>query len=213
MANYRYIDDLFLLRFPNGLDDEEFLELGKKHKSSSKILEMVKNEIDLESFQLEDNYHVSKNIGLIIKMVTKSTMVSVFEKVAFKNYLADPLVHVSFLQSLYAMLKNLNEDTMAEFVGVLNYRRLDSSKKVATWPIVTFFLIYFDEYNEVYIKPTTIRRLAKLLEFDIKYESTPNYMTYQRVKEMVMAFKKQSILVKNENNINVQAIMYCALNI
>ncbi|MDH6603602.1 hypothetical protein OKW23_000742 [Bacilli bacterium PM5-9] len=213
MGNYQFIDDLFLLKYPNGLNDQAFIDLSKKHKSSYKILEIVKNEIDLESFVLEDTYHINKNISLIIKIVTRSSMISVFEKVAFKHYLEDSKIHSIFLNALYHMLKDFNEDTMNEFVYVLNMRKVEINRKVATWPLITFFLIYFDEYNEVFIKPTTIKRLAKLLECDIKYESMPNYMTYQNVKKMVLEYKKQSKLVKNENNLNVQAIMYCALEI
>jgi len=213
MSNYAYIDDLFLLRFPGGLDDEEFNELGKKHRSSDKILDTIKNDVDLNSFILEDDYHINKNIETITKLVTKSSMISVFEKVTFKKYIADKKIQATFLKALYEMLTNLNENTMSEFVGVLNLKNAELNKRVATWPLVTFFLVYFNDNNEIFIKPSTIKKLGKLLEYDIKYESIPNYMTYTNIKKMIMDYKKQSILVKNESNLMVQAIMYCALEL
>ena len=209
--NYQYLDDLFLLRFPQGFADEEFKNSAKRHRTSDKILAIIKNDFDVASLQREDTYQINKNIALILKIVTMSSMISVFEKVAFRNYLADSKIHETFLQALYDLITKKDHESFDNFVCVLNLRKRETNKRVATWPLVTFFLLYFDEYHEIFIKPNTIKRLIKLLEFDVEYVSYPNYETYQKIKEMVETYKKQSNLVKGQSNIMVQAVMYCAL--
>lgn len=212
MSNLYIIDDLFLNFFPEGLEDEEFINLSKKHKVNNKIFKTIED-IDIEDFLEEYPPTVKKNIQLITKLVTSCSMVSVFEKMAFKNYIADKRLHETFLQSLYELLNNCNEDTFMEFARVLGLRKHEKNCNIAKWPIITFFLMFFNPDQEVFIKPTTIKKVAKLLEYDIKYEATLNYQTYSLVRDMVTDYKKSSSLCKNENNINVQAIMYCALNI
>ena len=55
------------------------------------------------------------------------------------------------------------------------------------------------------------RQLAARLGVDIGYQSRPNFATYQRVREMVSAFRASSAVAHGQNYITTQAVMYCAL--
>lgn len=212
MDNLQTIDDLFLTFFPGGFNDENFIELSKKHKANDRIFKII-DDFDIENLLEEYPPTVLKNIQIITKMVTSCSMISVFEKVAFKNYIADKRIHETFLKALYNMLKNLNEDTFIEFAYVLGMKKHEENCNIAKWPIITFFLLFFNPSEEVFIKPTTIKKVARLLDYDIKYEATLNYQTYSLVKQMINDYKMVSKICKDQNNINVQAVMYCSLNI
>ncbi|MGL4382375.1 MAG: hypothetical protein ACRCTA_01510 [Bacilli bacterium] len=207
-----YIDDLFLNFFPNGLNDASFTELGKKYRSSNKVLSLIK-EYTLTDLLLSDSYHLNNNIAFITKIVTLVPMVSTFEKIAFKNYINHSDVQVEFCLKLYALITNNNQANFEAFIDHLCLKKNERNCNAAKWPIITFFLAYFNEDREVFIKPTTTKKLANVLGYDIKYQAYPNYQTYTLVKEMILDYKKQSHLVAHESNIIVQAVIFCALSL
>lgn len=213
MANrYQYIDDLFLLKYPDGLEDEEYLNNAKRHRNTFKVIEMCQN-FDLEQLVLKDSYHQNLCIDFMIKIITMSSTVSVFEKVAFKNYLADKRVWDEFLENLYLMLSDLNEQTFNNFVYTLMLKKHEKNANPAKWPVITFILQMFYPNDEVFVKPTTIKKVILFLESGIVYKSIPNFQTYAEIRELILDFKKHSALAKNQNNIVAQAILYIGLSI
>ncbi len=76
------------------------------------------------------------------------------------------------------------------------------------WPVITLFGSHYNEYEDVFIKPTTIKGIAKILEIDIDYKSKPNIITYNKVKDMIFEYKKNSKISKDLSNILTQAILY-----
>lgn len=209
--NATMIDKMFLQIFPLGLNDDHFTQLAKKHKSSDKILEMVK-QIDLKQFDSDSPTVIRQNIATITKLVTKSTMISTFEKLAFKNYMQNASYHALFLKSLKELIMHNNEDQFNDFVDVLSLQKNEYNANIAKWPIISFFLLYFNPNQEVLVKPTTIKKLAHFLNYEIDYKPLPNFHTYALIRDMVMAYKRQSKICAEQNNITVQAIMYCVIS-
>lgn len=207
----KFIEQSFLRQFPNGLEDETFKMLGKKHQSSNRILMMFKDSITLKNLTSRNESIREETMKSIIKAVTQSTLISTFEKVAFKNYIKDTRIHQPFMETLAALLNDCNEETMSAFVHVCSIKKNETNANIAKWPIITFFLAYSDPYNEVFIKPTTIKQVAKIMNVDIEYQALPNFNTYERARNMILDFKKQSSLVHDENNIMVQAIIYSSI--
>ncbi|MEG0283164.1 MAG: hypothetical protein RR543_00200 [Erysipelotrichales bacterium] len=210
--NIYLIDEMFLKLYPDGLQDISFIEASKRHKVNNRILKKVEA-FDIERLMEQYPPTVADNIQFITKLLTSCSMVSVFEKVAFKNYIADKKLQEDFLTSLYEMLNELNEDSFNNFVRVLSLKKADSKTNVAKWPIITFFLSFFNPKAEVFIKPTTMKKVAQLLEYDIKYSPTLNYQTYTLARDMVMQYKQISKICQDEINMYVQAIMYTVLGI
>ncbi|BEV73486.1 hypothetical protein THUN1379_29680 [Paludibacterium sp. THUN1379] len=210
MNAWQQIDHDFLLRFPGGLSDPDWLTLGKKHKSVNNVMRLCAEglaEPAMAAALAKDD--LAGLIDTCRQIIGRSTTVSTFEKMAMRNYLAFSDVHRPFLHSLHALLHHFGPRSFADFVEVLQLCRHDHNANPAKWPVVTCFLAYSQPFEHVCIKPTTIKRLAARLQVDIAYQALPNYDTYQRVRQMVQTFRQHSTLAAGQNNIIAQAIMYC----
>ncbi len=114
----KVIDLKFLTLFPDGFEDEEWNNLGKKH-DPSKIFRVFENELskkELKRLLKEKDYE--EICEVTSKLIKKATIVSVFEKVAFSNFIAKETTE-DFCVALYNFLYNYNEDTFEEFVSIL----------------------------------------------------------------------------------------------
>lgn len=208
--NEKMIDQMFLNRFAGGIEDIEFLEMAKKHRSSDKILELAKS-LELDDFISASSLKRQAQIDILLQMVQRSTMISTFEKMAFKNYMSNREMHSIFLSSLRSLLLDNSVHTFNDFVDVLLMQKHAYNANIAKWPIITFLLLYNSPYEEVFVKPTTIKKVAAFLQVDIAYTSLPNFETYRLIRSMVMNYKSSSQLCDHQTNITVQAIMYCAI--
>ncbi|MDF0606337.1 hypothetical protein HZU77_011845 [Neisseriaceae bacterium TC5R-5] len=212
MNAYQQIDNDFLLRFPQGLQDSQWQQLSKKHRSVYKVITLCQQGLTADVMQ---NAIASQQLAGITEtcrqIISRCTTVSTFEKIAFRNYLNYRDVHLPFVQALYQLLHQFDEGNFHHFVEVLQLCQHDKNANPAKWPLVTAFLAYFDPEQHVCVKPTTIKKLAARLKVDIAYQAQPNPLTYQRVQGMVQNFRQYSTLAREENNIIAQAIMYCTL--
>ena len=211
MNAYQQIDADFLARFPQGLQDAEWLALAKKHRSLDSVLKLCRDGLAEPLLRAAiDSGNTAAVIDTCRQIVSRCTTVSTFEKIAFRNYLAFSDVHRPFVTALHALLYRFGEASFADFVEVLQLCRHDDNANPAKWPLVSCFLAYSDPQRHVCIKPTTIKRLAARLGVDIGYRSLPNFATYSRVQTMVLQFRSYSVLAADQNNIIAQAVMYCA---
>lgn len=200
------LDRKFLDMFPNGTSDVQWLDLGKKH-NPTKVISIINNELSKDNLDklIEMNKH-DEIMDIALTAVKKVSVVSVFEKVAFTNYAkkgGNPL----FSNCLFDFLYNYNQDSFMDFVEIL---QIYKSEKInpAKWPVVTFFKAYQNPDEFVFVKPTTVKKIAEFLEVDIKYSPTPNYNTYMLISDMIKDYRTQSDICKEENLMITQAILF-----
>ena len=74
----------FLERYPGGFEHPDMVEIGKKHKMDQMVA-FTQESFARENFQMPDLI-----VDRMIKVVSRSSMVSVFEKPKFRDY-ANPL--------------------------------------------------------------------------------------------------------------------------
>ncbi|SCK04811.1 hypothetical protein [Vogesella sp. LIG4] len=212
MDAYQQIEADFLARFPQGLQDEAWLALGKKHRSIDGVIALCRDGLAEPLLRAAvESGNSAAVIDTCRHIVGRCSTVSTFEKMAFRNYLAFSDVHRPFVAALYALLYRFDETSFADFVEVLQLCRNDGNANPAKWPLVSCFLAYSDPQRHVCIKPTTIKKLAARLEVDIAYRPLPNFDTYCRVQAMVLDFRRHSRLAAEQNNIIAQAVMYCTV--
>jgi hypothetical protein len=214
-GSYEDIDNLFISLFPLGLQDKKWLDLGKRHQNAYlRLVDLFKQELSKQN--IED--HLEKGDYKYIaeqatKVIQKSTMVSLFEKIAFRNFIEQTSIHRDFADSLYALLYNDYKKNFAQFVGVLGSLKDYKNANAAKWTVVSAFLCHSNPYEHVFIKPTTVKNIALFLGIDISYNSSPNIETYEKVRNMILDYKKVSKIAKEQDNIIAQAIMYVGLAI
>lgn len=184
-------EEMFKMRYPGGFTNPEMLAVAKKHKIE-KMHELAK-----ESFaacQFEDDGGIVEAIGSIVK---KSSLVSVFEKVKFRDLL--PVFNDSekerLSQGLREFLHGEQELGFELMTGLLE------EYKMAKWPILTVCPYYFRPDFEVLIKPTTVKGTIEYFELEgIKYSPRPNFEFYRGYRDQINQMKRELGLSADSDN-------------
>lgn len=159
----------FFSRYPNGWESEEMKPIKKKHKVGK--MDVLAQEV----FHLDALDRELEAMDTILKFITKSSIVSVFEKVKFKNLIneSDDLFKRDIVGAIRTMLHEDEELGFNRLVGLL------SPYKMAKWPIVTMMLMYYRPTTNPFVKPTTVKRIIQEYELDcIPYSPKMNYAFY-----------------------------------
>ena len=80
--------------------------------------------------------------------------------------------------------------------------------KVLTWPIVTLLPFLADPKRFMALKPTNTELMAARMSFDLKYDSTPNWETYDATLRMAAQLLQRLAPLGAKDMIDVQAFMW-----
>lgn len=166
----------FLLQYPKGFNDPEMLVIAKKHKME-KMVELCQASFSQEACS---NVHVAAEN--MIKVVSRSSMVSLFEKPKFRDF-----------------VRSLNEDEKSFLVGALSQLLhgdqqggfeamvdLLKTQKLAKWSLVTIIPAYYAPNDEVFVKPTTAKNVLKYFAIsDPVYKPAPTWDFYQKYRQLI----------------------------
>jgi len=178
----KILEKEFLGRYPEGFDSPEMKEIVKRHKPDKMY------QIAQESFEKYKFDNPEFIIQAMINLITKSSMVSLFEKPKFRDYVKTMAYHEkeALSDALREFLHGNEEagfETMVELLGRV---------KLAKWTLLTVFGIYFRPTEEVFVKPTTTKNIIAFLELDdLIYKPRPYYDFYKRYREYINEMKKQ----------------------
>lgn len=184
-------EEKFLLQYPGGFSNPLMLGIAKKHK-----LEKM-NKLARDSFKIEQFDDPCKIVDSMCKVVSQSSMVSLFEKPKFRDLVKAMSDNEKELLSL-GLKEFLHGDQKFGFemmFGVLN------EYKLAKWPLMTVCPVYCRPDFEVFIKPTTVKGVIEYFELEgLKYGPTPSYQFYKSYREQINLMKKEvSALLQNDN--------------
>jgi hypothetical protein len=146
----------FLAQHPEGFNSPDMLEISKKHRMN-KLIEFAQ-----ENFAPEKFARLDLIVPKMIQMVTKSSMVSLFEKPKYRDYiksLEDGQKEFLAL-SLYEFLHGDQEQGFNMMLEIL------SEVKLAKWTLMTVFGVYYYPQDEIFVKPTTTKNAIMFFELD-----------------------------------------------
>ena len=185
------LESEFLHQYPNGFKSEEMVKVKKKH-NLNKVTEYLKKVCSKENMKLGLSVYDD-----VIKVVSKSSMVSVFEKMKFRD-LAKELDNLDkhFLKdSIYELIHGDEENGFNMMISLL------APYKLAKWPIITVWRAYWNIEYDVFVKPTTVKKIINYLELeDIKYTPKVNYDFYKKYRVYINELKKNVIPSLKPNN-------------
>lgn len=112
-----------------------------------------------------------------------------FEMGAFHDAMQDSKAARSFFTALLALLDSPSVDARffeqyATAVCCLPARR----GRVATWPVATVLPFLARPDIHMFLKPQVTKRAAESLGFDLKFDSTPNWKTYEALLRMAKTY-------------------------
>ena len=175
------LEKKFFIMYPNAFENEELKKHGKKHniqKRHENVLEVCSKE------NLEKGLSVFDDVA---KVVVRSTLVSVFEKVKFKDLVKmfDDIEKHMYLDGVYELLHGDEEQGMKMLVDLLG------QYKLAKWPIITIYRAYYYPQTDIFVKPTTVKKIIQHLELeDIKYTPKVNFEFYKKYRVYFNELKK-----------------------
>jgi hypothetical protein len=175
-------EERFLMHYPGGFQNPEMLGIAKKHKVE-KMIDLTRELLSPESFK--DPISAAESIQ---KIVAGSSMVSVFEKVKFKDIVKDMTDDEKYQLSA-SMKELLHGDQEKGFNQMIDFLQ---KYKMAKWTILTVCLLYSNPSEEVFIKPTTTKGLIKYFELEgVEYKPQPSYEFYREYRRQINEIKEE----------------------
>jgi hypothetical protein len=172
----------FFMRYPGGFSDPLMLEIAKKHKAEKM------NKLAQDSFAIEQFESPDKIAGSMSKIVSQSSMVSIFEKPKFRDLVK--AISDNEKERLSLGLKEFLHGDQ-EF-GFKLMSGLLKEYKLAKWPLLTVCPIYYRPGEEVFIKPTTAKGVIEYFELEgLKYSPNPTFEFYRAYREQINQIKKE----------------------
>lgn len=172
----------FLIDYPAGFSDPFMLEIAKKHK-----IEKMNN-LAQESFAKKQFKSPNKIVESMAKVVSQSSLVSIFEKIKFRD----------LAKALSADEKECLSHGLREFLhgdqgfGFELMRDLLNEYKLAKWTLLTICPVYYRPDLEVYIQPTTTKKIIAYYQLEgLKYSPKPTYEFYQAYREQINQMKAE----------------------
>jgi hypothetical protein len=176
----REAEALFLQRYPGGFASDEMQQIAKKHNvdklAAYAATALAKKNFVKQGAVLDD----------IVKIVTRSSMVSMFEKPKFRDYV-NGLNHRdrAYLRDGFQnLLHGKQAKGFQDVVDVL------AEAKLAKWSLVTICGLYLRPQVEVFVKPTTTKNVIRQFELqDLVYNPRPTWDFYAAYRQAITEMK------------------------
>ena len=172
---------MFLQRFPGGFDDPEMQVIAKRHRMDKMIT------FAQDSFSLSALEDINKSADNMVKIVSRSSMVSMFEKPKFREFVGclNAADREFLVQSLGQLLHGDQQSGFEALVDIMQ------TEKLAKWSLVSIIPAYFAPNTEVFVKPTTAKNIIMHFEVpDLLYRPLPSWYFYTVYRELINQSKK-----------------------
>ena len=179
----RQAEASFLQRYPGGFSDPEMAKVKKKH-NIDKLTAFTRENLTRTAFNKPQ--HVAETL---VKIVSRSSMVSMFEKPRFRDFIGMLDSHEkqalanAVEKRLYGRAKKQGFEEMLGFLA---------HHKLAKWSLISVVPFYFAPDKEAFVKPTTAKGIVKFLEVEgLEYKPTPSWEFYSGYRRLLNEVKKE----------------------
>ena len=171
----------FLQSYPGGFADPALEPVLKKHRMD-KMTEFAAELFDPASFYRSNDF-----LGKLVKLVSRSSMVSMFEKPKFRDAIND--MNSEEREELSQALLELYHGTQA--LGIGEVVDILARRKIAKWSVITIGLVYYKPNEEVFVKPTTAKTIVEKLQLDLEYRPRPSWEFYRGYRDAIKEIKSR----------------------
>lgn len=157
--------------------------------------------------------NVSEVTHRVLAVVSKAKMFGSFETMAINDALQNQQAAHQFYTALFALLDSpvITEEVYQPYIdSVLDLPQEAGKSKVATWPVVTLLPFIAQPDRHMFLKPTNSQLAAESLAFDLRYQSQPNWRTYEALLEMGKIYFKEIKHLGPRDLIDVQSFLWLA---
>jgi hypothetical protein len=166
----------FLSHYPGGFADPALEKVGKKHRMDKMVA------LAQECFTKSACQDVDATADNMVKVVSRSSMVSMFEKPKFRDFVkrlsADEKAFM--VNGLKQFLHGKQQSGFDALVDILR------TEKLAKWSLVTIIPAYYAPTAEVFVKPTTAKGVISHFEVaDLIYKPAPSWAFYTAYRDLI----------------------------
>jgi hypothetical protein len=173
----------FLHRYPGGFDNPELIALRNKKHKPDQMIALARGSFSRGNFTLP-----SLIVQNMEKVMSRSSIVSVFEKMSFRDLVRTLSPHEK--EWLSSGLEELLHG--AEQTGFEMILDLLKSHRLAKWTLMTVCQTYFHPQRDVFIKPTTVKGVIGYFELEhLQYKPTPSWAFYEAYRSIFHAMKSK----------------------
>ncbi|MGI9325237.1 MAG: hypothetical protein ACR2PZ_08470 [Pseudomonadales bacterium] len=183
LKKLRDAEALFLQMYPKGFADEAMKAIGKKH-NVDKLSEFASTALAKKNFVKQGQV-----IDDIVKIVSRSSMVSMFEKPKFRDYVNGlsqddrDFLAGGFKKLLHGSQRN----GFNEVLDVL------TEGKLAKWSLMTICPHHYRPQKDVFVKPTTTKNVIRQFELEgLEYKPRPSWEFYAKYREAIDLMKQHT---------------------
>jgi len=168
------------MQYPGGFSDPEMAKIAKRHNVDRMTL------LTQECFTVSGCANVHTAAENMVKVISRSSMVSMFEKPKFRDFVKGLNEHdkAFMVNALAKFLHNKSESKQrAAFEALVDILK---TEKLAKWSLVTIIPAYYSPRREVFVKPTTAKNILRYFEIDDPvYKPTPTWDFYKKYRKLI----------------------------
>ena len=173
----------FLSRYPRGFADPGLAHVRKSH-NVERLADYTRANVTDQTLSRPNAF-----ADVLLTIVARSSLVSRFEKPPFKAFieslgldrrrrLAD-----AFRKRLFGRRRREGFEEVVEILA---------RGKLGRWSLVSAVPFYFAPRKEVFVKPSTAKRIVAFLELEkLRYDSSPTWAFYRAYRDLVLEINAQ----------------------
>ncbi|NHI00262.1 hypothetical protein [Oceanimonas sp. MB9] len=170
----------FLTLYPGGFSHPLMVREGKKHQIAQRTAQAQ------QCFAPECFSRPQQVAEDMIKLISRSSMISMFEKPRLRDWVR-AMTHHERESYAFALNDMLHGDQEYGFNIMLDLLR---PARLAKWSLMTILPYYYAPRVEVFVKPTTTKGVIRFFELQgLVYNPTPSYPFYTTYREQIIEMR------------------------
>jgi len=193
--------------FPAKFEDEKFIDNDLRNKRSAAEVFLANFGEGRGAAMVDQGKHAE--ISSTLDGIYRATnILSPFEvKAVHKAFVKADESSTKVLGQTLAFIANPGQQSFKAMAEAVSQLPADGGK-VHTWPIVTLLPFLADPKRFLPLKPTNTEVIAARMDFKLKYDTTPNWETYDAFLRMSRALLDRLAPLGAKDMIDVQAFMW-----
>jgi hypothetical protein len=196
--------------FPQGFRDEGYLETERDYKWASHLRWRESlGQRDFAALLRAGRHGEVAARAVRIEQRSRYSLLFSFEKMALRDAVKSASGARAFAEGLFAFLHGRGELEQRFEAWVSAVAELPRKQaRVLTWPLITVFAFIAQPKQHIFMKPNTLRAAARAYDFDLAYQSRPNWGTYSRLLELAARVRSDQRDLGPRDMIDIQSFLW-----
>jgi len=181
LRKLKQAEETFLHRYPGGFENPEIMAIRNKKHNVDKMIRFAQESFTERNFRLPDQI-----VQNMVKVISRSSVISVFEKPRFRDFAETLLPEDTQLLSI-GLKELLHGNQQIGFETILEQLKRG---KLAKWSLMTVCQTYVHPHRDVLVKPTTVKGIIEYFELtNLQYRPTPTWAFYEAYRSTLLEMK------------------------